>query len=114
MDIDTLPVSSPFSSGLIDLFVVLGAILLVVLIAFFWALLIRKSGKRRRKYHHGHHPESYREQIQKGAGEIKELIRQHRRGRHREHRPLNPTLAQTGGLPPLRKSEKPPLPPPPP
>jgi hypothetical protein len=31
-----------------------------------------------------------------------------RRKRHRHHRPTNPTLAQTGGLPPKRDANQPP------
>jgi type VI protein secretion system component VasK len=112
MDTDSLPVSGPLSLELLDIFAILGAILLVVLIVFFWALMVRKRKNRIRKSRR-HHRKGIREQFQKSAGEIKELVRQHQRGRHREHRALNPTLAQTGGLPPLREAEKPPpLPPP--
>jgi hypothetical protein len=108
MDTESLPLGGPLSSELLDFFVVFGAILLVVLIAFFWALMVRKGGKSRRKHRSR---QSYREQLQKGASEIRQLIREHRSGRRREHRPINPTLAQTGGLPPLREAEKPPPPP---
>ena len=45
-----------------------------------WAVMIRK--KRRRKHKH------------------------HKRGEQRGERKPNPTLAETGGLPPLRASEK--------
>jgi hypothetical protein len=38
--------------------------------------------------------------------EEKRAHKRHRRRRH-EHRPRNPTLAETGGLPPIR-TEKPP------
>ena len=31
-----------------------------------------------------------------------------RKRRHRHHRPINPTLAQTGGLPPKRGPDEPP------
>ena len=34
--------------------------------------------------------------------------KQHRKNRKRHHRQLNPTLAQTGGLPPLRGPGEPP------
>ena len=112
-DIDTLlSTPSKMPAGLLDFLIVLGVILLVVLIVFFWALAIRKRKNRIRKHHH-HHRKGIREQIQKNAGEIKELIRQRRHGQHHEHRPLNPTLAQTGGLPPRREPEKPSPPPPP-
>jgi ABC-type transport system involved in cytochrome bd biosynthesis fused ATPase/permease subunit len=99
--------------GSLDVLIVLGAIALVALIVFFCVLLFRKDEKLRRKHHH-HHRKSYREQFQKTASGIKELIRQHRRRRRREHRHINPTLAQTGGLPPIRVEEKPPDKTPPP
>jgi len=113
-DIETLlSTPSQMPAGLRDFLIVIGVILLVVLIVFFWAYAVRKRKNRIRKYHHHYHRKGIREQLQKNAGEIKELIRQRRHGRHREHRSLNPTLDQTGGLPPLREAEKPPpLPPP--
>lgn len=43
----------------------------------------------RRRHRHGHHPPH-----------------RHRR-RRQEHRPRNPTLAETGGLPPLRPEDPP-------
>ena len=46
-----------------------------------WAVMVRK--KRRRKHH-----------------------RHHKRGEPREPRKPNPTLAESGGLPPLRETEK--------
>jgi hypothetical protein len=64
------------SAQLFDFFIVAGSIGLVVLLTFIWALFIRKSGKRQRKYRH----------------------------RHRSR--LNPTLAETTGLPPVREEEK--------
>ena len=97
-----------------DVLIVLGAIAAVALIVFFCVLVFRKDEKHRHKHHHRHHRKSYREQLQKTTGGIKELIRQHRRRSHREHRALNPTLAQTGGLPPVLRPEDSSGPPPPP
>ena len=111
---DTISIANQLPPEAEDILIVLGAIVLVALIVFFWVLSFRKSEKRRHKHHHRHHRKSYREQFQKTTDGIKELIRQHRRRSHREHRPLNPTLAQTGGLPPLREEKEPPPPPPPP
>jgi hypothetical protein len=36
------------------------------------------------------------------------LMHRHKHHRRRSQRKLNPTLAQTGGLPPIRKEDKPP------
>jgi uncharacterized iron-regulated membrane protein len=63
-----------------------GAMLLVASGTLIWYFAFRK-GRKPRKRKHRHH--------------------------HRESRALNPTLAQTGGLPPVREEEKtdPPAPP---
>ena len=45
--------------------------------ALLWVVMFRKKGKRKRRHHHS-----------------------------REKRQLNPTLAETGGLPPVRENEK--------
>jgi hypothetical protein len=102
---DTSPAVGGLSPEWLDLFVVLGAILLVLLGLFFWALFFRKrKGERHRKRRE--RPESYRKRLQKGAADIKQLLNERQRRRRREHRPINPTLAQTGGLPPVREEKK--------
>jgi hypothetical protein len=78
---DDLPSLKSLPPEWVDLFVVLAAIFLLVLCIFFWALLIRKRKGTRRRI---------------------------RRRHHREHRPANPTLAQGGGLPPVREETNPP------
>jgi hypothetical protein len=67
-------------------------------------------GKPRRRHHrHRHHhgyqasPEPARDQVE--AKDESEQSHRHRRKwrkKRRDHRPLNPTLAETGGLPPVR------------
>ena len=54
------------------------AVLLAAIITLFCLAIFRK--KRKRKHRHRH---------------------------HREKRQINPTLAETGGLPPVREDEKP-------
>jgi hypothetical protein len=78
---DDLPAMKSLDPEWLDLFVVLAAIFLLVLGIFFWALLIRKRKGTRRRI---------------------------RRRHHRKQRPANPTLAQTGGLPPVREEKNPP------
>ncbi|HEY1661169.1 MAG TPA: hypothetical protein VGI03_02010 [Verrucomicrobiae bacterium] len=99
---DELPMSHVTALWL-EVFILLGAIFLVVLALFIWAMFIRKTKKRRRKYHQ--HRGTYGDKLKKGAGEIKELVDRHseRRRRVRYHR--NPTLAETGGLPPRRDAD---------
>jgi hypothetical protein len=109
MDTDTMSVVSRVLPEWVDILIMLGVILLVAAVVFFWALSIRKRKNRIRKYRHHHHRPGLREQLQKGASGIKELAQKDRSGRrHRSHRTINPTLAQTGGLPPLREADNPP------
>jgi uncharacterized iron-regulated membrane protein len=61
------------------------AILLAAAGALIWLVVFRKKGKRKRRKH-----------------------------RHHEERQLNPTLAETGGLPPVREEKRPDEPTPPP
>jgi len=97
-----------------DLLIVLGATMLVALIVFFSVLIFGKEGRRRRKQRRHHRQrEGYREQFQKNVSDIKDALSQHRRRHRHEHRPANPTLAQTGGLPPIHEHDKRPPPPPP-
>ncbi len=68
----------------VDFFIMAGILLLLSIGLLVWSVYFRKRGrKRRRKY----------------------------RGRH-DRRSVNPTLAQTGGLPPVRPPEAPEKPPP--
>ena len=63
----------------VDFFVMLGVFLLIALGALIWVVYFRKK-KRKRRHKHRH---------------------------RRERRSANPTLAETGGLPPSRPPEPP-------
>jgi cell division septation protein DedD len=77
---DELPGIGELPPGWVEFFIMTGAIALVAIGALIWTFFFRKRRKRRRhKFHHRH-----------------------------EHRSPNPTLAQNGGLPPVRQEEKPP------
>lgn len=119
-----------------DILLVLGAVLTVSLALVLWAKYLRRS--KHHSHHHHHHRRSGEDvapvarAIPAGepAGESSPNpsfqpseeadddsddfpLRHHhrhrrRRIRRREHRPRNPTLAETGGLPPIRNSETPP------
>ncbi len=91
-------------------FLVLGILLLVSLFVFIWAAFFRKQ-PRRRHSHHWKFPKP-------AANGAAEAPTQHRpRFRFwRRHRPIhkkrlpNPTLAETGGLPPARANDAEPPP----
>jgi type VI protein secretion system component VasK len=68
----------PLFADVADFLIIIGA---AVFVALVWLFLFRSRLMRRHKHHHHH---------------------------RRSQRKLNPTLAQTGGLPPIRKEDKPP------
>lgn len=83
---------------------ILGLALVVIAgIAFVWAAFIRKPS-RPHHHHHRHHwrrPKPAAEETQK-THKNRGLFRRKRHRRRRKNRPANPTLAETGGLPPVR------------
>lgn len=81
-----------------DLLLLLGAVVVLSLLFVVWAVFIRKrkADDLDKWRTHKHHHDSSGDANQ-GSGD-----RRHRRRRRREHRPRNPTLAETGGLPPAR------------
>jgi hypothetical protein len=75
---EALPVMHRLTPEWVDFFIMAGAIALVAIGALIWVFFLRKPGRRRRRKSH------------------------HRHGR----RLSNPTLAQNGGLPPVRPEEE--------
>jgi hypothetical protein len=75
---------------------VFGALFLVISLVFIWALFIRKDSRKRKR--HYHYPST------SSSGDDPEHVSGKRKWkkRRRDHRPRNPTLAETGGLPPIR------------
>ncbi len=98
-----------------ELLMVLGAVAVVTLLLFIWAAYFRKRPHRHSHHHHHHHSDDAEEASNSDSAVDSEWLgsgdRRYRRKRRRrrEHRPRNPTLAETGGLPPVR-SERPPDP----
>jgi len=110
---ETLPmdlVSEPWKkmdAATRDVLIILGSVAVVSLLALTWAVAFRKRRHhhpRRHSQHHSHDrskpPEPIDEEIT--PSEPGSERRRHRHRRRREHRPRNPTLAETGGLPPIR------------
>lgn len=90
-----------------ELLIVLGAVSLVSLLVFLWAIYVRKRPRQHSHRHHHHHHSHTEPELSEGlessAAESNDEPRYRRkRRRRREHRPRNPTLAETGGLPPVR------------
>ena len=85
--------------------ILIGAISVVIAILFIWAVYFRKRGRRRK--HHHHHSEPQRTVLpprEEHPAPVKHGRGRSRRSR-REHRPRNPTLAETRGLPPVRDEQ---------
>lgn len=91
-----------------ELLMVLGAVSVVTLCIFIWAAYFRKRPRqhshRRDHHHHRSQDKKQSEDLPTSVESEQDPERRYRRKRRRrrEHRPRNPTLAETGGLPPLR------------
>ncbi len=88
------------------IFIVL--IILLVLGVFIWAAVIRKPSRRRASRRHPKSKDEVANPTGASAPAAPAARRRHKRRRPRQ--PLNPTLAQTRGLPPLRDEESTPPP----
>jgi flagellar biosynthesis/type III secretory pathway M-ring protein FliF/YscJ len=87
---------------------IIGAGLALGLILLLWVKIAMRRGRRRRHHHHHHEEPSANpivpvlpddEDEDEKAGGRSQRRRRRKRRRRREHRPRNPTLAETGGLP---------------
>ena len=95
--------------------IIFGAIGLVALVLLLWAVLIRRKRRHRHSHHHHHHHHHHHSSgsdenptaSQNGSGPVTSEGKRRRRRRHHRHRPRNPTLAETGGLPPIRTDSPP-------
>ena len=91
-----------------------GAAFLLIIGIFAWAAFYRKpgSGSHRHHRHHRHHrqdlPPLTARPGQPPPGQVPSGRRRRRRRRRHSDLPRNPTLAETGGLPPRRTDETPP------
>ena len=90
---------------------ILAATGLITVLLLLWAVLRRRKRRHRHSHHHSQHHSSRSGEVASGAkGDLapaRSGRRRRRRRSGRHHRPRNPTLAETGGLPPVR-SESPP------
>jgi len=74
----------------------------VVFLVFAWAAFWRKPRHRKHSYHR--HPDA---DLPRREKKKSRMFRRHRRHHRKDDRPLNPTLAQIGGLPPQRRDQPP-------
>jgi hypothetical protein len=81
-----------------EVLIMLGATAAVFLLIILWVVFIRRPGKEHKHHHHHHTHDAADTPDAKSEPEHKH--RRHRR--RRPHHKRNPTLAETGGLPPVR------------
>ena len=101
--VDTKP-SKGFSLNLRDTLLIVGVGLILALVLFLWAYLSRKRRRGHslaRSSMSSDHPD--REVVPSSSGG-KVKYRKKRR-RHPDHLPRNPSLGETGGLPPPRPGD---------
>ena len=84
--------------------IIFGALILVVGLSIVWVVFIRKPKRRHNKNsrHSSHGRPRHSSEVREADGESSGQRRRKWRRPRREHRPRNPTLAETGGLPPPR------------
>jgi FtsZ-interacting cell division protein ZipA len=94
-----------FGMSLRDILLVAGVAVVLALILFLWAYLTRKERSLRRSSSRLSRP-IYRAERRKHASANSSSNSRHARRRRRLHPdnlPRNPTLAEAGGLPPIRE-----------
>ena len=97
---------------LTDVLLILGAGILLSMVLVVWAVRYVQRGRRRRRHHHQSRPAIPEHSVDSGKASRRRRHRRRRRRSGQEHRPRNPSLAETGGLPPVRSedSSAPPIP----
>jgi peptidoglycan/LPS O-acetylase OafA/YrhL len=102
-------IASPFldlSPGNREALLVFAALLLIITLLVAWILYFRNPSRRRRSHRKHSQERSERpvanELSKSGAGETSSKRRRKVRRSSHPQRPINPTLAQTRGLPPLK------------
>ena len=84
-------------------------VLLLTALLLLWAYFFRQKRRRAKRREDRRLPRrSLALDAARGVSEITQFVKQRQEGRRRHHRPRNPTLAETGGLPPVRPDGPPP------
>jgi hypothetical protein len=94
-------------STLRDLLLVLGCLGALSVGLLLWAAFIRKPRRHSSGHSHHSHDLSRTAAAAEPGSQPHRRRHRHRRRRRGSHYPQNPTLAQTGGLPPVRRDEPP-------
>lgn len=103
-----LPSQEPskiFGMSLRDILLLLGIGAIIALTLYVFAYLTRRNRRRHISRSAGGRWRSEREAQKSGGGGPRRFRIRRKRGRHPDFRPRNPTLGETGGLPPVRPDE---------
>jgi hypothetical protein len=101
------PVAKSLREHISDIFLVLAAILALTLVLLVWAKYLRKSKSSRSRSRTVSTAPVAKTEDSETEGHSRRRRRRHKR-RRQDFRDRNPTLAETGGLPPLRSEGQPP------
>ena len=95
---------SPVGSRLVmsDLMLVLADALGVAIVLFVWAKYLRKPKSRSGRGRSSNRSSAAAPPEETEGSSEQRRERRRRRRHRRDHRPRNPTLAETGGLPPVK------------
>ena len=85
--------------------ILLFAILVIALVVLGWSVIFAKS---RRRAERRAERQKRRRAFNRNAPVVERPPVESGKRRRRKHRPRNPTLAETGGLPPIRTGDQPP------
>jgi len=110
----TTPVTKSTGLVFMNILAILATGITLGLVLLLWARYHVRQRKRRRHHHHqDHRADATPSSIPNDEEEMpaQDGHRHRRRRRRRDHRPRNPTLGETGGLPPTKAepSSNPPL-----
>ena len=108
-DVERTALGDTMAADTREKLILFAALLLVSLLVIIWAVAFRKRQRTHRSRHH--HPRELAPKVPLEPATNSFFARRRQRRRRREHRPRNPTLAETGGLPPLRQDNTSQLPP---
>ena len=96
---------SATTSGAFQTLIFFAVVALIALVLFGWVLMLRgQPHHHHHRHQHSHSKPAPTEESPRGGF----LSRRRHRQRRKKHRPVNPTLAETGGLPEPRDSKTPP------
>ena len=102
-----LPGAARMSPAMKEWLIILGAVIVVSLMALGWAVMFRRKRRRAaRRADRQRRRESFNKNAASDVTDQNKHRSKHGR-RRRHHRPRNPTLAETGGLPPVREDQSP-------